>query len=62
VIGRKDGSRWLVPLEDHAPITQDVVLLNPGKHSQAAKDFLAFLKGEEAVRIIRGFGYGVGTD
>jgi molybdate transport system substrate-binding protein len=62
VIGRTDGSRWLVPPEDHAPITQDAVLLNPGRDSQAAKDFLAFLRSEKAVGIIRGFGYGVGAD
>ncbi|HVW92319.1 MAG TPA: molybdate ABC transporter substrate-binding protein [Devosia sp.] len=60
VVNRKDGSRWLVPQADYAPITQDAVLLEPGKDSQAAKDFLAFLRSDAAVRIIRSFGYEVG--
>lgn len=59
VIKRADGSRWLVPQEDYAPITQDAVLLDPGKDSQAAKDFLAFLKGDDGVAIIKSFGYDV---
>jgi molybdate transport system substrate-binding protein len=59
VINRKDGSQWLVPQEDYAPITQDAVLLAPGKDSQGAKDFLTFLKSPAAVKVIEGFGYGV---
>jgi len=61
VINRKEGSQWLVPAEDYTPLTQDAVLLNPGKDSQAAKDFLAFLKTPEAVKIIEGFGYTMGN-
>ena len=60
VVKRSDGSEWLVPQEDYAPITQDAVLLTPGKDSAASKDFLAFLKGDEAVGIIKSFGYDVG--
>ena len=60
VIARKDGSQWLVPAEDYQPLTQDAVLLNPGKDSQGAKDFLAFLKAPEGVKIIEGFGYETG--
>jgi len=60
VIKRTDGSRWEVPQEDYTPITQDAVLLTPGKDSQASKDFLAFLKSDDGVKIIEGFGYGVG--
>ncbi|MDR3474127.1 MAG: molybdate ABC transporter substrate-binding protein [Devosia sp.] len=59
IVKRTDGSRWLVPQEDYSPITQDAVLLTPGKDSAAARDFLAFLKGEEAVKIIEGYGYAV---
>ncbi len=59
VINRKDGSRWLVAQDDYKPITQDAVLLTPGKDSQAAKDFLAFIKGADGVKIIEGFGYAV---
>jgi molybdate transport system substrate-binding protein len=60
IVGRTDGSRWVLPQQDYAPIAQDAVLLTPGKDSAAAKDFLAFLRGEEAVKIIRRFGYEVG--
>jgi molybdate transport system substrate-binding protein len=59
VINRQDGSRWLVPQEDYAPITQDAVLLTSGRDSTAAKDFLAYLRSDEAVTIIRSFGYDV---
>lgn len=59
VINRKDGSQWMVPAEDHAPLVQDAVLLTPGKDSAAAKDFLAFLKSDDAIKIIESFGYGV---
>jgi len=57
VVHRTDGSRWLVPETLHAPIAQDAVLLRRGEHSAAARGFLAFLKGAEAVAIIRDYGY-----
>jgi molybdate transport system substrate-binding protein len=60
VVNRKDGSRWLVPQEDYEPITQDAVLLTPGKDSKGAKAFLDFLRSPEAVKIIESFGYAVG--
>ena len=59
VIGRKDGSQWLVPQEDYSPLTQDAVLLTSGKDSAAARDFLAFLKSDDGVKIIMSFGYEV---
>lgn len=59
VIDRRDGSRWVVPPEDHAPIRQDAVLLAPGRDSAPAKAFLDFLKGGEATGIIARFGYDV---
>ena len=59
VITRKDGSQWVVPAEDYAPLTQDAVLLTPGKDSAGAKDFLAFLKSDDGVKIIESFGYEV---
>lgn len=60
VISRKGGSRWLVPQADYPPITQDAILLTPGKDSKGARAFLAFLRSPEAVKIIESFGYGVG--
>jgi molybdate transport system substrate-binding protein len=61
VINRKDGSQWVVPAEDYAALTQDAVLLTPGKDSAGAKDFLAFLKSDDGVKIIESFGYGVAS-
>jgi molybdate transport system substrate-binding protein len=53
-----DGSRWVVPDGLHEPIRQDAVLLKKGADSEAAKAFVAFLKGPEAAAIIARFGYG----
>lgn len=51
------GSWWLVPPEMHNPIRQSAVLLTGAKDPAAAKAFLAFLKSEKAVKVMRGFGY-----
>jgi molybdate transport system substrate-binding protein len=59
VINVTGGSRWTVPAADHAPIEQQAILLLPGKDNAAAKAFLAFLKGPQAVAIIRKYGYEV---
>jgi molybdate transport system substrate-binding protein len=59
VINVSGGSRWLVPAADHAPIAQQAILLYPGQNSPAAKAFLAFLKGPQAVAIIKKYGYEV---
>ena len=58
VITQVGGSRWLVPQSDHAPIEQQAVLLKTGQDDAAAKAFLAFLKGPEAAKVIKRFGYG----
>ncbi len=53
------GSLWLVPEKLYSPIKQDAVLLLTGKDSAAARQLLAFLKSDRAVRIIQSFGYGI---
>ena len=58
VIAKGEGSRWIVPETLHAPIRQDAVLLNKGAGDDAAKAFLAFLKGPEAAAVIARYGYG----
>ena len=50
-----EGSWWLVPESEHDPIEQQVVLL---VDTPAAREFLAFVRGEEAQALIRSFGYG----
>nr|WP_320141609.1 molybdate ABC transporter substrate-binding protein [uncultured Cohaesibacter sp.] len=59
VVNDKDGSQWIVPADLYAPIKQDAVLLKTGAEDEAAKAFLAFLKGDTAKDIILKFGYGV---
>jgi molybdate transport system substrate-binding protein len=57
VIMREGGSRWIVPANLYRPIRQDAVLLRSGAGNEAAKGFLAFLKGPEANTVIEKFGY-----
>jgi molybdate transport system substrate-binding protein len=52
------GSRWVVPENLHNKIAQDAVLLKTGANNEAAKAFLAFLKGPEARKVIEKYGYG----
>lgn len=54
-----EGSWWLVPSNLYNPIHQCATLLSGAKDPAAAKAFLAFLKSEKAVAIIRSFGYGL---
>jgi molybdate transport system substrate-binding protein len=58
IVNRTEGSRWLVREDLYTPIKQDAVLLKTGQDNEAARAFLAFLKGPEATRIIESFGYG----
>jgi molybdate transport system substrate-binding protein len=53
----KGGSQWLVPQSLYKPILQDAVLLKKGADNEAARAFIAFLKGPEAKAIIQKFGY-----
>jgi molybdate transport system substrate-binding protein len=61
VIGKTEGSQWMVPQDLYKPIKQDAVLLSKGAGSKAAKDFIAFLKSPEAVAIIKKYGYDAGS-
>ena len=48
------GSWWEVPQELYTPIAQQAVQLKTGA---AVKAFLDFVRSEEALAIIRDFGY-----
>jgi molybdate transport system substrate-binding protein len=61
VIGKGEGSQWIVPEELHTMIAQDAVLLKTGEANEAAKAFLQFLKGDEAKAIKQKYGYGAGS-
>lgn len=48
---------WEVPAGLHDPIVQEAILLAHGRSNPAAQSFLEYLRGEEAGRLISGFGY-----
>ena len=50
-----EGSWWEVPQALYTPIEQQAVLL---KDSDTARDFLAYVRSDEALKIIREYGYG----
>jgi molybdate transport system substrate-binding protein len=57
VVGREDGSRWLVPASLHSPIEHQAVLLSGAREPEAARALLRWLRGSEARAVIAGFGY-----
>ena len=52
------GSYWQVPPSLYGPIRQDAVLLKAGEKNPAAAALLAYLKSDEARRVIQAYGYG----
>jgi molybdate transport system substrate-binding protein len=59
VINQAGGSRWEVPASYHAPIDQQAILLWKGDKDPAARAFVRFLRGPEALAIIKRYGYEV---
>jgi molybdate transport system substrate-binding protein len=57
VIGKPATQVWLPPQDDYPVIAQNAVLLKVGADNQAAKDFLDYLKSDEAVAVIKAAGY-----
>jgi molybdate transport system substrate-binding protein len=53
------GSRWEVPAGLHEPILQQAILLKPGLDNSYAKQFLKYMNGPAAKKIIRNYGYHV---
>lgn len=52
-----EGSAWVVPANLHAPLRQDAVVLGSGRDNPAAQALAAYLKGDKARAIIKGYGY-----
>ncbi len=50
-----EGSWWEIPRALYAPIEQQAILL---QDSVAARAFLAFIRGQEALGVIEAYGYG----
>ncbi|RIJ27597.1 molybdate ABC transporter substrate-binding protein [Henriciella algicola] len=51
------GGVWSVPGDLHAPIRQDVVLMQRAAGNEAALQFIAFLRSDRALSIMRDYGY-----
>ena len=51
------GGVWEVPGDLHAPIRQDVVLMQRAAGNEAALQFIAFLRSDKALSIMRDYGY-----
>ena len=51
------GSVWPVPENLHAPIRQDAVLLQKGKHNPAAQALINYLRSDAAKAVLRSYGY-----
>lgn len=51
---KEQGTSWLVPQELYDPIEQQAVLLNSKK---AARDFIYYCRKNEALEMIRAYGY-----
>ncbi|MSO65798.1 MAG: molybdate ABC transporter substrate-binding protein [Alphaproteobacteria bacterium] len=58
IAGHSEGSRWVVPGNLYAPIRQDAILLTKAAGNAAARDFIAFLNGPEAMQVKAKYGYG----
>ena len=54
--GDARGSRWVVPEQLYQPIEQQVVLLT---ENHAAITFLRFIRSDEALQLIRNYGYNI---
>ena len=51
------GSSWEVPVDMHEPILQQAILLKPGLSNASAKQFVKYLQGPVAKKIIENYGY-----
>jgi len=60
IVRHREGSRWLVPEHLHPALAQDAVLLRRGVDNQAARRFMAFLRGPQAAAVKTSYGYGAG--
>jgi molybdate transport system substrate-binding protein len=58
----KDGQRWEIPAEMHAPIEQGAVLLKSARNKRAARDFLDFVKSDAGRPTLAKYGFAFPAD
>jgi molybdate transport system substrate-binding protein len=53
----REGKRWEIPANMHAPIEQAAVILKSAKDKEGSRDFLAFLKSGAGRKILESYGF-----
>jgi molybdate transport system substrate-binding protein len=51
------GTYWEIPEVAYPPLEQGAVILKSSKQQEAAKQFLAFIKGEQAQGVMKRYGF-----
>jgi molybdate transport system substrate-binding protein len=59
---RASGVYWEIPSSAHPPIDQAAVIIATSTHRALAREFLAFLRRPDAVRLLHGFGFTAPTE
>src|SRR6266851_4922095 len=53
----RDGKRWEIPANMHAPIEQGAIILKSAKDKEGARALLAFLKSDAGGKILENYGF-----
>ncbi len=53
----KNGQRWGVPVDQHAPIEQAAVILKTAQDKKVAQEFLTFVSSDSGRRILGSYGF-----
>jgi molybdate transport system substrate-binding protein len=53
----RDGKRWEIPANMHAPIEQGAIILKSAKDKEGARTFLAFLKSDAGRKILESYAF-----
>ncbi|MBI3808623.1 MAG: molybdate ABC transporter substrate-binding protein [Nitrospirae bacterium] len=51
------GKYWEIPATAHSPLEQGAVILKQSKNPEAARQFLAFIKGPQGQEIMKRYGF-----
>jgi molybdate transport system substrate-binding protein len=53
----RDGKRWEIPANMHAPIEQGAIILKSAKDKEGARALLVFLKSDAGGKILENYGF-----
>ena len=48
---------WVVPKQLYSPLTQELLVLSKSRKKNLVREFMAYIKGEQAMAIIKSYGY-----